>query len=112
MLQDVATRTLQNRDGCYSEVDCALGTRGPAPRSVAWARGWACVATLALWHAGVAVAAAQTPGLHMSTVVVVPGTSSVVTVTGTPGYYFALLGSPKGAGFSYGGVAFEIGADG
>ena len=40
-----------------------------------------------------------------------PGRSSTVTVTGTPGHYFALVGSTTGAGFSYAGVQFAVGPD-
>ncbi len=34
-----------------------------------------------------------------------------MTVTGTPGHYFAIVGSTTGAGFSYAGVQFAVGPD-
>ncbi|MEZ5289737.1 MAG: hypothetical protein R2745_01500 [Vicinamibacterales bacterium] len=55
------------------------------------------------------IAAAQ-PTISASDTVVTPGQAVNVTITGTPGQNFALLGSSVGAGFSYGGVAFSVGA--
>lgn len=54
---------------------------------------------------------AQAPTAQLSRVVVAPGTSTTVTVTGAPGESFALLGSSKGSGFAFGGIAFAVGPD-
>jgi hypothetical protein len=42
---------------------------------------------------------------------VVPGQSVTVTVTGTPGRFFAVIGSSVNGGVSYAGVALGVGAD-
>ncbi len=60
------------------------------------------------WSAGIASAQAAA-SLHPE--VVTPGTATTVTVTGAPGHYFAIVGSTTGAGFSYAGVQFAVGAD-
>ena len=67
------------------------------------------VAALVAWQAGATDAAAQAPTATVSNVVVTPGTSSTVTVTGAPGHYFAIVGSATGAGFVYAGVPFAVG---
>ncbi len=58
-----------------------------------------------------AVAFAQTPTLAASSDVVVPGTSVTLTVTGTPGAHYAIVGSIVGAGGSYAGLPLAVGAD-
>lgn len=55
------------------------------------------------------VAAAQ-PTISASTDVVTPGQAVNVTITGTPGQNFAVVGSTVGAGLSYAGVAFSVGS--
>ena len=57
-----------------------------------------------------ATATAQ-PTISVSTDVVTPGQSVNVTVTGIPGESFALGGSSVGAGLTYAGTAFSVGAD-
>ncbi len=59
----------------------------------------------------VAAHAAAQPVLSVSSAVVAPGSPVSVTVQGTPGRAFAVIGSTIGAGFSYGGVALRVGAD-
>ena len=49
--------------------------------------------------------------MTLSKTVVVPGTATIVTVTGAPGENFAILGSSKGSGFTYAGVPILVGAD-
>ena len=53
-------------------------------------------------------AVAQPPQLTVSTTVVDPGVSVGVTIQGTPGRQFALVGSTTGAGLEYGGVALAL----
>lgn len=60
--------------------------------------------------AGTGVAHAQ-PEIHVPSDVVAPGAVVPVTLAGTPGPYFALVGSSVGAGMSHGGVALAVGAD-
>ncbi len=69
------------------------------------------VATVFAWQAGVSDAAAQAPSSVLNKQVVTPGAAATVTVTGTPGHYFAIVGSTTGAGFSYAGVQFAVGPD-
>ncbi len=57
-----------------------------------------------------ATAAAAQPTISASTDVVTPGQAVSVTITGTPGQHFAVVGSAVGAGLSYAGVAFNVGA--
>jgi hypothetical protein len=59
----------------------------------------------------VAFAAAQTPVVTPATDNVAPGASVSVTLTGTPGQNFALIGSSTNAGFSYAGVQLAVGND-
>jgi hypothetical protein len=49
--------------------------------------------------------------LTPSTYVVASGGSVVVTVAGTPGQQFAVIGSTNNFGFSYAGVNLQVGAD-
>jgi hypothetical protein len=51
------------------------------------------------------------PTLSASTTTVAPGVSVTLTVTGTPGQQFAVIGSAVGAGFSHGGTALSVGSD-
>jgi hypothetical protein len=67
-----------------------------------------CACLLSLFSAA---AAAQSPTLTVAPEIVVPGTTATVTITGTPGQYFALVGSLTGAGAVYGGVNLAVGAD-
>jgi hypothetical protein len=55
------------------------------------------------------VAQAQT--ISVPTFVVDPGASINVTVTGTPGHNYALIGSITNSGFSYAGVNLAVGVD-
>lgn len=79
----------------------AYGTMITPRRLVlAWAVLWATVCT----------ASAQ-PTLTPSATTVEPGSSVSVTVTGTPGHHYAIIGSTVGAGFSYAGTALAVGPD-
>ena len=51
------------------------------------------------------------PSLTVSATVVNPGFGVTAAITGTPGQFFALVGSSVGSGLSYGGVALSVGAD-
>ena len=68
------------------------------------------VATVLVLNTGTD-AFAQSTTASLNPEVVVPGTATTVTVVGTPGYQFAIVGSTTGAGFSYAGVQFAVGAD-
>jgi hypothetical protein len=73
--------------------------------------GWLGAVVAAVLLPGFAqVAAAQTT-LTVQPDVVGPGSAVVATVSGPPGYFFAIIGSSVGAGMSYGGVALGVGAD-
>ncbi len=56
-------------------------------------------------------AALAQPALQVSSDIVAPGAVVSVTLTGTPGHHFALIGSTVGAGMSYGGSPMGVGAD-
>ncbi|MCC7179917.1 MAG: collagen-like protein [Acidobacteria bacterium] len=56
-------------------------------------------------------ALAQTPQISVSPSVVSPGGSTTATLTGPPGFSFAVIGSSTNAGFSFGGVALRVGVD-
>jgi len=56
-------------------------------------------------------AAAQAPAIVPGTENVAPGASVAVTITGTPGQFFAIIGSSTNAGINFGGVALSVGAD-
>ena len=56
------------------------------------------------------LAAAQ-PSMSLSTVSVAPGASVTVTVDGTAGAQYAVIGSTVGSGFSYAGVNLSVGTD-
>jgi hypothetical protein len=56
-------------------------------------------------------AASAQPQLTLSAAAVAPGQPVTATVTGTPGRFFALIGSSVNAGFSYAGVPLSVGAD-
>jgi hypothetical protein len=58
-----------------------------------------------------ATAAAAAPTLTLPQTAVVPGSPVAVTVSGTPGEFFAVLGSSVNAGFSFAGVPLSVGAD-
>lgn len=68
------------------------------------------IAVVLLSLALVAPALAQ-PGLAVPTTVATPGVAVNVTITGTPGQNYALLGSTTGGGFAYAGVALRVGPD-
>src|SRR3954468_18617929 len=53
----------------------------------------------------------QTPDLVVPQSVVTPGAQVTATVVGTPGDYYALLGSAVGAGLTFGGVPLSVGTD-
>lgn len=65
------------------------------------------LATLAL----TAVAASAQPTLTSSPLIVSPGASATLTVTGTAGQSFAVIGSRTWSGFSYAGVDLAVGTD-
>jgi len=69
------------------------------------------MAMAVVWQVGVTAAYAQAPTVQLSRVVVPAGSTTVVTVTGTPGENFAVLGSSRGAGLAYAGVNFAVGTD-
>jgi hypothetical protein len=56
-------------------------------------------------------AASAQPQISLPTTVVSPGESVTVAVTGTPGEFYAVLGSSVNGGFSYAGVALGVGTD-
>lgn len=58
-----------------------------------------------------AVAAQAQPTLTSSSLLVNPGTSATLTVTGTAGHAFAVIGSTTWSGFSYAGVDLAVGPD-
>ena len=58
-----------------------------------------------------AAAASAQPTLTASSTTVTPGAPVTVTITGTPGQQYALLGSSVGAGMAYAGVNLGVGAD-
>jgi hypothetical protein len=60
--------------------------------------------------AAAAPVAAQ-PTLTATASTVAPGVPVTVTLTGTPGQQYALLGSSVGAGMAYAGVSLGVGAD-
>lgn len=60
--------------------------------------------------AGAGIAAAQ-PTLSSNNTLVAPGSTVTLTVTGTAGHAFAIIGSTVGSGFSYAGVALAVGPD-
>lgn len=72
--------------------------------------GRSVVAALVILTFGSSLAGAQ-PTLSSSSVVVTPGAAVTLTVTGTAGQQFAIIGSTVGSGFSYGGTALGVGPD-
>ena len=56
-------------------------------------------------------AASAQPTLTVSPTEVPSGTAVTVTISGPPGLYWALAGSPRDAGLVYGGVALPLGPD-
>src|SRR6187200_1061293 len=58
-----------------------------------------------------AAPAAAQPRLSLSATVASPGERVTVTLTGSPGEYYAVLGSTVNEGFSYAGVALGVGRD-
>lgn len=58
-----------------------------------------------------ALPASAQPSLTVAARDVVPGRSVAMTVTGTPGQNYAVLGSAMGAGFSFGGTRLSLGVD-
>lgn len=58
-----------------------------------------------------AIAAQAQPTLSSTPLLVNPGGSATLTVTGTPGNSFAVLGSSTWGGFSYAGVELAVGTD-
>ncbi|MEZ5419653.1 MAG: hypothetical protein R2708_20230 [Vicinamibacterales bacterium] len=91
-------------DGVEMNAEIAQRMLGRRGRVAAW------IVTIALL-AGPGVAHAQNPTVQLSRTVVPPGAATLVTVTGSPGENFAIVGSTRGAGFSYGGLNFSVGAD-
>ena len=51
------------------------------------------------------------PTISSSSIAVTPGDTVTLTVTGTAGQNFAIIGSTVGSGFSYGGSALAVGPD-
>mgnify|MGYP000264056231 CR=1 FL=1 len=70
-------------------------------------RGLALVLGLAV----TAAPAAAQPTLTASATTVAPGAPVTLTIAGTPGQQYALLGSSVGAGMAYAGVNLGVGAD-
>jgi hypothetical protein len=58
-----------------------------------------------------ASAAAAQPTITASPIVANPGVAVTLTVTGTAGQSFAVIGSTTWSGFSYAGVALSVGSD-
>ena len=58
-----------------------------------------------------AVAAQAQPTLTSSPLLLNPGTSATLTVTGTAGQSFAVVGSTTWSGFTYAGVDLAVGTD-
>jgi hypothetical protein len=58
-----------------------------------------------------AAPAAAQPQISLSATVASPGERVTVTVTGSPGEYYAVLGSTVNEGFTYAGVALGVGRD-
>jgi hypothetical protein len=56
-------------------------------------------------------AAFAQPQISISPTSVVPSQSVTVTVTGTPGQFYAVIGSSVNSGVSYAGVALGVGSD-
>jgi hypothetical protein len=73
-------------------------------------RRLAAVAAISVLTVG-AAAARQATDLVLSETVVTPGLPVTATITGPPGHYYALLGSPVGAGLTFGGRTFSIGVE-
>ena len=67
-------------------------------------------AALVAWQVGAVNASAQVTA-SSTPPVVTPGQATTVTVTGVPGYYYAVVGSTTGSGFAYAGQQFAVGAD-
>jgi len=67
--------------------------------------------TFALLLSLVATPLYAQPTLTASATAVVPGAPVTLTLTGTAGHQFAVLGSSVGAGLSYGGVNLGVGND-
>lgn len=65
----------------------------------------------AMFTLALAGSASAQPSLTVSTSEVRSGTSVTATITGTPGLYWALVGSTRDNGLSHGGVALAVGAD-
>ena len=79
---------------------------------VVWSRTAAAALTALLaLPSSEGIAFAQAPTVQLSRTVVVPGTATLVTITGQPGENFAIVGSSRGSGFAYAGVNFSVGAD-
>ena len=51
------------------------------------------------------------PTLVATPINVVPGAAVTVTVAGTPGHHYAVVGSAVGAGLTFGGVRLKVGLD-
>ncbi len=58
-----------------------------------------------------AVAAQAQPTLSSSPLILNPGVAATLTVTGTAGQSFAVIGSTTWSGFSYAGVDLNVGTD-
>lgn len=71
----------------------------------------AILALLCVCAVGPTTVWAQTPALTPVSVVVPPQGTVAATVTGPAGQNFAVIGSRSNAGFSYGGVALDVGTD-
>ncbi len=73
--------------------------------------GFGRAVALVLGLTTLAAPAAAQPTLTTPATTVAPGAPVTVTITGTPGQQYALLGSSVGAGMAYAGVNLGVGAD-
>ena len=72
----------------------------------------ACIfSCLVLTLTSVTASAQAPPSLSVSTTVIAPGQPVVLTVTGTPGQFYAVIGSSVNSGFAYAGVPLAVGND-
>jgi hypothetical protein len=68
-------------------------------------------ATVVLTLCTVTASAQSAPTLTVNTTVMTPGQPVTLTVTGTPGQFFAVIGSSVNSGFAYAGVPLAVGND-
>lgn len=74
-------------------------------------RRWSALALAGLMTMAAAGGATAQPTLTLSADTVAPGASVTVTIAGTPGQQWALLGSAVNAGVAYAGVNLSVGPD-